>query len=492
MALGDLDGDGDLDAWVANFGDSLGGQPNLVWENDGAGNFGLSNQPTGLGNSFSAAVALGDLDDDGDLDAWVANYGDSLGGQPNLVWGNDGSGDFTVITQPLSLGNSYSADVALGDVDGDGDLDAWVANDGAGSGDANIVWINQGGDQLGTLGEFADNGQALGNSRSQGVSLGDLDGDCDLDAWVANTDSGPNIVWLNDGDGSFTDSGQLLGNSSSSDVALGDLDGDGDLDAWVANYGDSATGEPNRVWLNCGDGTFLLTTQALGNSHSYGVSLGDVDGDGDLDAWVANFGGTVIGSVSEPNRVWVNDGSGTFTDSGHALGDSRSTAVALGCLDDDDNLDAWVTNCLSDIQPNRVYLNDACTPLIDCPIPAVEDCSNGIDDDGDCYVDCDDSDCLFSPDCNLNPYFSRGDTNGDGGFDIADAINLLTYLFGSGSVSCLSACDSNDDGSVDVADAITILAALFSGGELPPTPGPGNCGPDPTSDTLGCEESACP
>jgi hypothetical protein len=271
-------------------------------------------------------------------------------------------------------------------------------------------------------------------------------------------------------------------------VALGDLDGDGDLDAWVTNYGISATGEPNRVWLNCGDGTFLLTTQALGNSHSHGVSLGDVDGDGDLDAWVANaaYWGAPGSPVGQPNRVWINDGSGTFTDSGHALGDSVSMAVALGCLDDDDDLDAWISNWGAQPNSNRVYLNDACTPLVDCLVPVVEDCSNGIDDDGDCAVDCDDSDCLFSPDCNLNPYFSRGDTNGDGGFDIADAINLLTYLFGSGSVSCLSACDGNDDGGVDVADAITILAALFGGGELPPTPGPGRCGLDPTPDGLDC------
>ena len=70
---------------------------------------------------------------------------------------------------------------------------------------------------------ISDSGQALGNSYSFGVALGDLDGDGDLDAWVANSNQ-PNRVWINDGLGNFTDSGQALGNSDSTDVAIGDLD----------------------------------------------------------------------------------------------------------------------------------------------------------------------------------------------------------------------------------------------------------------------------
>jgi hypothetical protein len=64
--------------------------------------------------------------------------------------------------------------------------------------------------------------------------------------------------------------------------ALGDVDGDGDLDALVANYE-----QANRVWLNNGSGTFSDSGQSLGSSKSVGAALGDVDGDGDLDAFVA-------------------------------------------------------------------------------------------------------------------------------------------------------------------------------------------------------------
>jgi hypothetical protein len=137
---------------------------------------------------------------------------------------------------------------------------------------------------LGEVGFFKDTGQNLGSSSSFGVALGDLDGDGDLDAFVANAYQ-PNKVWLNDGNGAFTDSGQSLGSSESWDVVLGDLDGDGDLDAFVANGYDGA----NKVWLNDGTGTFTDSGQSLGNSESYGVALGDLDGDGDLDAFVANY-----------------------------------------------------------------------------------------------------------------------------------------------------------------------------------------------------------
>ncbi|MEC9158590.1 MAG: FG-GAP-like repeat-containing protein, partial [Planctomycetota bacterium] len=108
----------------------------------------------------------------------------------------------------------------------------------------------------------------------------------------------------------FVDSGQALGNNNSYSVALGDLDGDGDIDAMVANTGLSGvSGESNTVWTNDGNGLFT-NSQALGNGRSTSVALGDLDGDGDLDAMVAN------GIGFFPNTVWTNDGSGTFTNSG--------------------------------------------------------------------------------------------------------------------------------------------------------------------------------
>ncbi|UCF32053.1 MAG: choice-of-anchor D domain-containing protein, partial [bacterium] len=148
----------------------------------------------------------------------------------------------------------------------------------------NRVWLNDG------AGLFSDSGQELGDARSYGVAMADLDGDGDVDAFVAN--DGANRVWLNDGGGIFSDSGQNMRNSDSYGVAAADLDGDGDDDVLVWNN------KGNRVWLNDGTGFFSDSGQNLGNARSYGGALADLDGDGDLDAFVANDGA---------NRVWLND-----------------------------------------------------------------------------------------------------------------------------------------------------------------------------------------
>ena len=229
-----------------------------------------------------------------------------------------------------TLGNSSSFGITLGDLDNDGDLDAFVANH---VGQPNRVWINDG------SGAFSDSGQLLGNSFSLDVALGDVDGDGDLDAYVANYSGQPNRVWLNDGLANFTSNGQSLGSFYSIDVSLADLDGDDDLDAFIVNQG--GAGQPYRIWKNDGLGNFTDSGQALGNSESYGASLGDLDGDGDVDAFIANYG-----TSGEANRVWLNDGLGYFSDSGQALGNSRSFAATLGDLDGDGDLDAFVANVL--------------------------------------------------------------------------------------------------------------------------------------------------
>lgn len=89
--------------------------------------------------------------------------------------------------------------------------------------------------------------------------------------------------------------------------------------------------------------------------------------------------------------------------------------------------------------------------------------------------------------------FRRGDTNGDGQFDVADPIFGIMYLFAGGAPPlCEDAGDANDDGSLDVADAIHLLNALFESGPLPAAPGPIDCGIDPTSDGLDCASApAC-
>jgi hypothetical protein len=353
MALGDVDGDGDLDAILGNGpgNTDYAGEANTIWLNDGQGRF----RDAGLrligshGGEWDEthSVAAADLDGDGDLDLFFGNAIAS----PSTVWSGGGEGGFSLsgeyrTTPVMERGYSASESAALGDLDGDGDLDAyvgnccrnqWMASGGnvileRGYADAyNMVWWNDG------SGQFTDSGQRLGNWATGAVALGDLDGDGDLDAFEANRGGGAHaepddprdardMVWLNDGAGAFADSGQRLGNGDGYAVALGDLDGDGDLDAYVGN---AYQGRADQVWINDGTGGFTDSGQRLGEEDAREVTLADVDGDGDLDAFVAN---------ETSGQVWINDGTGAL-ERGPQFAWSTAYAAALGDVDGDGDPD---------------------------------------------------------------------------------------------------------------------------------------------------------
>jgi len=360
-ALGDVDGDGDLDAWVANYG-CFSRHPNKVWLNNGNGTFIDSGQS--LGSYSSRVSVLGDVDSDGDMDVFVGNGLE----QPDTVWENDGSGVFSDTDQ--RLGRVATDDLELVDLNGDGHLDAFIASasDPHYGNPANLVFWGS------LTGTFSDSGQLLGSSLSESVALGDLDSDGDLDAFVGNRAPFPDKVWWNNGVGIFADSGQSLNTGQSFRVALGDLDGDGDLDAFIADFGSS-----NTIWLNNGLGGFIDSGQRLGSSNSFDVKIADLDADGDLDAFVAN-------SSNQPNTVWWNDGSGLFTDSGQRLGNFNSRQASLADLDGDGDLDAFVANH----QPNTVWFynrppiaaDDIASTDQDLPL-TIDVLTNDFDPDGD-------------------------------------------------------------------------------------------------------------
>jgi hypothetical protein len=312
IVFGDVDGDGDVDA--LNGGD-------VLFINDGTGVFTDSGQRLGAGTYPSSRVEFGDIDGDGDLDA--VGLADVLT--------NNGSGVFTSTGQNLPDGSTrFNESINLGDLDGDGDLDA-ITNVNY---TANPILINNG------SGTFVANGQGLGASSSSGIEFADLDADGDLDVFISNNGA-PNRVYFNDGNANFMDSGQALGGfRASTDVDLGDLDGDGDVDAFVSNNQRGNSG--NRVWLNDGNGAFTDTGVDIGpREFNYEVELGDLDNDGDLDAYVV--------SIVEPNRVHLNDGNGNFTDSGQLIASTSNGTygVDLADVDGDGDLDAWEANITS-------------------------------------------------------------------------------------------------------------------------------------------------
>jgi hypothetical protein len=222
----DLDGDGDLDA----VGEG-GGMVSLFW-NDGNGIFTTSDI------NFPTTAAWGDLDSDGDIDVLIKENESGY-----AVHLNDGSGDFIEYWNLSDPNAMEIGDMALGDVDKDGDLDAVVTNGHHQTTSyPGMVFINDG------TGKFADSGQRFSTVTNAGISLGDLDGDGDLDMVVTDYLK-PGQIWLNDGSGIFTDSGFRFGDDQFYRHALlGDLDGDGDLDIFFATFG--LHEGPNEIWFN--------------------------------------------------------------------------------------------------------------------------------------------------------------------------------------------------------------------------------------------------
>lgn len=312
IAMGDIDGDGDLDILAARFG------VDTVWRNDGTGIFSAHPTPSfGAGNTNS--IALGDIDGDGDLDAVVGNGT----GEAETVWLNNGAGVFSAHPTVPSFGAGSTTFVALRDLDGDGDLDAIAVNT---AGQATTVWLNNG---AGVFTSHPVTPSFGAGGTKMYAALGDLDSDGDIDVVLVDS-AASQSVWLNDGAGSFSPhpSGATFGPTGAFAIALGDIDGDGDLDAVVPTVG------AERVYLNDGTGLFTAhpTTPLFGSGTSVSLALADIDGDGDLDAIVSN--------LLEPNTTWLNDGAGNF--SPHptlpSFGTGSKMAV-LGDIDGDGDLD---------------------------------------------------------------------------------------------------------------------------------------------------------
>jgi hypothetical protein len=225
--LVDIDGDDDLDAMIRYYQHTNG-----VYLNDGQGNFSLSEI------TFPDFTIWGDLDTDGDIDYFYKQ--ENAGYYANL---NDGSGNFTENWSYADTDAMIHGAFILGDIDNDGDLDAVVTNgDFRSTALPTLVFINDG------SGAYTIHDQQLATLKNSDISLGDLNGDTYPDLILTDFEN-PVQIWFNNGNGGFYDSGIRLNQAQFYRSApLTDLDGDGDLDIFLADY--SMGGGPNQVWYN--------------------------------------------------------------------------------------------------------------------------------------------------------------------------------------------------------------------------------------------------
>jgi len=318
VALFDYDGDGLIDVYFLNGAPLPPAKPdptvtNALYRNEGGGCFRDVTREADVGDpGFGLGVAVGDFDNDGFPDLYLNNFG------PNVMYRNNGDGTFAEVTQAAGVGcgNQVGAATCFLDADADGDLDLFVSDyiefqfenhvrrtiNGSpcypGPLDfepaPDVLYLNQGD------GTFKDVSEVSGVAASAGTGMGgvcaDFDKDGDTDIVVVNDERG-NFLLENDGTGHFVEMGLSRGlafNYQGRPLGSMGIDcGDYDNDGWPDFYSTSYSQEPPALYHNLGNGLFDDVTVATGADSgliphvNWGTGFADFDNDADQDLFVA-------------------------------------------------------------------------------------------------------------------------------------------------------------------------------------------------------------
>jgi PKD repeat protein len=296
-ALGDLDGDGELEVVI-------GSDKMYAWHHDGSPVAGWPQTPGGGWSS----PALADIDGDGDTEV-------VFGSSDSNVYARHHDGT-PVTGWPRVTGYAVYGAPALGDLESDGGLEVLI-----GSGDGNVyAWHHEGTPVTGWP-------KATGSEVHGAPALGDLDGDGEVEVVIGSWDNNV-YAWHHDGS-AVTGWPQITGDLVNSSAALGDLDGDGELEVLIGSF-------DSKVYAWHHDGSPVMGwPQTTGGAVESSPALGDLDGDGEPEV--------VVGSGDSKVYAWHHDGS-PLTGWPRTTGDVIISSPALGDLDGDGDLEAVVSS----------------------------------------------------------------------------------------------------------------------------------------------------
>jgi FG-GAP-like repeat len=281
----------------------------------------------------SANVSMGDLDGDGDLDLVLAKGRHT----PILdrVLLNDGKGGFVASNLGPTADRTYTA--ALADLDGDGDLDVLTSND---TPDKKLVYLNDGKGRFTVAGTWG-----VPEWSTRNAAVADLNGDSKIDVIAANR-PGPSFVCLNQGGGRFTGRCISIPAKSATTIVPADFDKDGFIDLAVP----SRDGGQSHVYFNDGKAGFART-MPFGPSDAAArvAAAADFNGDGSIDLAVGD-------EAAASMVVYLNDGNGRLV-AGFRVADKSKTpyAMTVGDLNSDRHPDI-VFGYTSG--PHAVFFND--------------------------------------------------------------------------------------------------------------------------------------